>query len=167
MRQARMIATKDHFILIASSDKIGTELWGGYTEGFNVETTNAIGFLCKGEVSSFRRSSNTWNSYTSASAPLALTRPNFGNFGIASKEASSKFGCILTKQQHRKLNQISDLSNADYIEKERIEKTNESIEVSEKCNYYELRYIYTFEIIHQELIPSDYVSDSEIEIEGL
>ena len=166
MRQARMVATKDHFILIASSNKVGTELWAGYGEEFNVQVANTIGFLCAGEVSSFLKTGNSWNAYTTVESPFLLVRPHFGNLGIAAKQESTKFGCIVPRDFHA-MEQFSDLSNANLREKHRIEKTNESIEVYQKCKYHQLRDLDTFEHINGDLIPSDYVSDSEIEIEGL
>ena len=121
MRQSKMIATKDHFILIASSDRPGTELWAGYGEGFNVQVANTIGFLCGGEVSSFLKTGNTWNAYTTVKSPFLLVRPHFGNLGIAAKQESTKFGCIVPRDFHA-MEQFSDLSNANLREKHRIEK---------------------------------------------
>ena len=90
MRQSKMLATKDHFILIASSNKVGTELWSGYSEEFNVQTANTLGFLCTGEVSAFLRANNTWNAYTTVEAPFLMVRPHFGNLGIAAKQESTR-----------------------------------------------------------------------------
>jgi hypothetical protein len=161
-----MLATKDHFILLASSDKIGTELWSGYEEGASTQVTNAIGFLCRGSASAFRRSGNTWTSYANANSPLLLVRPHFGDFGIASKEASTKFGCILAKQQHQ-MSQIAELSNASAVERIAIVSTDKSVIVDEKCKFNELRDLNTFEVISEEdLSASDYIYDSDIEIEG-
>ena len=123
-----MIATKDHFILIASSDKVGTELWAGYPEDFSVRVANTVGFLCSGEVSSFLRANGTWNAYTNVKSPFLLVRPHFGNLGIASKEEGTKFGCIIPREFHA-MEQFSDLSNASSSEKSKIEYTNESFNV--------------------------------------
>jgi len=162
-----MLATKDHFILMASSNKVGTELWSGYTEGFNVQTTNAIGILCTGEVSAFLRANNTWDAYTDAQAPLALVRPHFNDFGIAAKTEVVRFSCIVPREFHV-LEQYSELSNASFKEIEKIQKTKETVDVFQKCKYYETRDLDTFEIIKQELLNvSDYISDSDVEIEGI
>ena len=161
-----MLATKDHFMLIASSDKIGTELWSGYTERIDVQTTNAIGILCAGEVSAFLRANNAWESYVEAQAPLVLVRPHFNEFGIAAKAEVTKFGCMLPRESHA-LEQISALSNAGFEEFDKIENSNETVDVYEKCKNYELRDLDTFEIVHPDLVSSDFISDSEIEIEGI
>ena len=159
-----MLATKDHFILIASSDTVGTELWSGYTEEFNVQTTNAIGILCTGEASAFLRANNACNAYVNPQAPLALVRPHFNNFGIAAKHERTSFGCILPREFHM-LNQISELSNAGNEERLKIDNSNESACIYEKCKFNDIRDLDTFEIISQELEASDFISDSDIEIE--
>jgi hypothetical protein len=161
-----MLATKDHFILIASSDKVGTELWSGYSEGFNVQVANTLGFLCTGEVSAFLRANNTWNAYTTVEAPFLMVRPHFGNLGIVSKQESTKFGCIIPREFH-KIEQFFELSNASQIEALKINNTDESIGVADTCKFNILRDVNTFEIIEENLEPSNYIFDSDIEIEGI
>ena len=106
MRQNRFIATKDHLILLAASNEIGDELWAGSLEykereSFQVQTTNAIGFLVRGTVNTFINTSNTgesWTPYTSASQPLMIISDNFIDFGLVSTADNTLFGSLIPKE---------------------------------------------------------------------
>jgi hypothetical protein len=168
MRQTKMIATKNHFILMAASNKIGTELWAGYAQGQNVRSVNAIGFVSRGEVSTFNANTAnaSWSKYDDGASPLMTVRPNFGTFGIAAKSESVTFGCIIPKEFHV-TEQFSHLNLANQEEIEKIEDTNnETVYVYQQCKYDETRDLDTFDIIPKnEEIANTGISDSEITIE--
>jgi len=173
MRQNKFLATKDHFIMIASSNESGDELWAGHAEnkrdGFNPTTTNAIGFLVRGSVNSFVKTSEdseNWSHYRSAEAPLMLIKNNFIDFGLVSASNSTSFGSILTRESvfnsHNAL-LLHDAVN-DY-ERHQIHTQNNSMSVVKKCKTYSKRDINTFAGISQEPLDINVIPDSEIQIE--
>ena len=153
---------------MAASNKIGTELWCGYSEGQNIQSVNAIGFISRGEVSTFtaNTSNASWSKYGVGVSPLMIIRPNFAKFGLAAKTESVTFGCIIPKEFHV-TKQFSNLNLANEQEIEKIEDSNnETVYVYQQCKYDETRDLDTFDIIssNQEITNTG-ISDSEITIE--
>lgn len=174
MRQNKFIATKDHFILIAASNEIGDELWAGNLEyrdreSFQVQTTNAIGFLARGTVNTFINTSNTgesWIPYTSASHPLMLIRENFTDFGLVSTSNNTLFGSLIPKEMiFSGQNNLVVGENLDYDEEHLIKTTDHSVDVRRKCKVYQKRDVNTFEGIEQEPLNINVIPDSDIQVE--
>ena len=173
MRQNRFIATKDHFILLAASNEVGDELWAGHVEfrnrEFDIETSNALGFIVRGSVNAFHNSSNTgesWNYYNSASSPLILIRKNFVDFGVVSVSNNTLFGSMLLKENVLSGQTQAVLrGNLTETEENRLTST-ETVNVQKKCKVYQKRDVNTFSVIPQEDLNIDDISDSEIEISG-
>ena len=165
MRQAKFIVTKNHFVLLASSDQVGDELWSGYSSDIDVQSTNAIGFMCQGEVSAFLKANNNWNKYIDVKSPFGLVRPDYGSLGIASKTEVARFGAVVPKEFYG-LNQLATLYIATNQEENEInDGNNMTVELDRKCKFYEKRDLNTFEII--PLDANNVISSSDIEIEGI
>ena len=174
MRQNRFIATKDHFIMLAASNEIGDELWAGHVEfrnrQFDIETSNALGFIVRGSANAFHNSSNTgevWAPYESASAPLLLIRKNFVDFGIVSTSNNRLFGSILEKDSV-----LSGQSQAILVGNLNVDELNklataETVNAEKKCKVYQKRDVDTFELIPQEDLDINVILDSEIEVDGV
>lgn len=174
MRQNRFIATKDHLILLAASNEIGDELWAGSLEyrereSFQVQTTNAIGFLVRGTVNTFINTSNTgesWTPYTSASQPLMIIRDNFIDFGLVSTADNTLFGSLIPKELiFSSQNGVVVGENLDQYEEHVIKSTDQTVDVRRKCKVYQKRDVNTFEGIDQEPLNINAISDSDIQVE--
>ena len=173
MRQNKFIATKDHFVMIAASNEMGDELWAGSLEyrrhKFTPRVANTIGFLIRGSANSFHNLSSNgenWQPYESATAPLALIRKNFVDFGLVSTSNDTFFGAIATRDSVLSgQTEIMVKSNLSQDEYENL-SGSDTIEVQRKCKVHNKRDMNTFESI-DVVLDINIVSDTEIELDGV
>lgn len=175
MRQNKFIATKDHFVMLAASNETGDELWAGNLEyrqqQFEVQTTNAIGFLVRGSVNSFINNSNvgeSWDHYSSAEAPLMLIREEFVDFGLVSTTDNTLFGAVIPKELiFSGQNDALVKENLSLQEKQELldSSKEETIHINRKCKVYQKRDVNTFNGIEQKPLNIHTILDSEIQLD--
>ena len=174
MRQNKFIATKDHFIMLASSNEVGDALWAGHIEfrrpgePYDNRTSNAIAFLVRGSVNTFVNSSNAgedWSFYSTATSPAGLIRENFSDFGVVSTSNSVVFGSILSKRNifDGHTGQILR-GNVSPMEKKLINSSDQTVSLQRKCKVYNKRGVNTFNVVEKNPLNIDVISDSEIQV---